>query len=855
MNILKQLSIKNLRLNKKRTISTMIGIILSCSLICAVATMVSSFQATLVENATNETGYYHLKLSDITDNDIETLKKEDNIEDFYTAHEIGYGKLENGRNESKPYLKLYSMDKTLFEHLNFNLVEGRFSNNENEIVMSKHVIENAKVDYKIGDKIKLDVGRRKTNEGENLDVSNPYLKEGEHLEDTQNYEFTIVGIIERPSFAFECYSDPGYTVITTNQKVGQKQAYLSLKNPQKYKTVIPEILGVSDYQHIQEGANLKYENFDLNAELLRWEAFAFSDSTVTMLFGVAGVVIFIIIFTSIFCIRNSFAIATMEKMKMYGMLASVGATKKQIRKNVIFESLLLGVGGIPVGILAGILAVVVLMKIVNNILGEFLLNHVEGIIVRISIWPIILTVLLGVITIYLSAISSARKASKVSPIDLLRNSNEVKIKSKTLKTPKMIQQLFKIGGELAYKNLKRSKKKYRTTVISLAVSIFIFIAMNSLLVNMFDLTANYYEDYEYNVVIYCQGENQENVDRITHLGNIDESFVLYKMKGYMKIKDLSKVNEIPDLELLEDGEYDEESGQYISSGEGKVAQLQVVGLDDKTFQKYAKKIGVKVEKVKETGILCDNYLYYDDSGKQIETRRYNYSVGEIITGKIEGKETNIQIGAVTDIHPYGLEKSYYSDGYLIVNKEKFKDLDIVPTCINIQSSNPDDLIDEIQNLKLEDIAGYSNLEESAKAEKAMVLVIKIFLYGFIAVITLIGVTNIFNTITSNMELRQKEFAMLKSIGMTKKEFNHMIHLETIFYSSKALIYGIVLGLIGTLAMYKAFSVKIESGMYLPIKPIAISVVAVFVLVFVIMKYSMAKINRQNMIETIRNENI
>ena len=177
-----------------------------------------------------------------------------------------------------------------------------------------------------------------------------------------------------------------------------------------------------------------------------------------------------------------------------------------------------------------------------------------------------------------------------------------------------------------------------------------------------------------------------------------------------------------------------------------------------------------------------------------------------------------------------------------------------PVEVCIQSNSTDDFIEELENLKLEDI-GYSNLEESARAEKAMALVVKIFLYGFITVITLIGVTNIFNTITSNMELRQKEFAMLKSIGMTKKEFNRMIHLETIFYSSKALVYGIVMGILGTFGLYKAFSVKIQTGMYLPLKPIGISIVAVFVLVFVIMKYSMAKINRQNTIETIRNENI
>ena len=203
MNILKQLSIKSLKLNRKRTISTMIGIILSCSLICAVATMVTSFQATLVENAVNETGYYHLKISDLTDGDIEELKKNSEIKEIQAGYELGYGKLEKGQNESKPYLKLYSMDKKLFEHLKFHLVEGRFASHENEVVISKHILKNGKVDYKIGDTIKIDVGERKTNAGEALDFSNPYYAEEEQLVDTKNYEFTVVGIMERPEYSFE----------------------------------------------------------------------------------------------------------------------------------------------------------------------------------------------------------------------------------------------------------------------------------------------------------------------------------------------------------------------------------------------------------------------------------------------------------------------------------------------------------------------------------------------------------------------------------------------------------------------------------------------------------------------------
>ena len=870
MNILNKISIRNLKLNKKRTISTIIGIILSTALICAVATMATSFQHTLVQNDINKSGYYHLKLYNVTDENIKTLKNNRDIKDIFTIKEVGYGKLENGKNEDKPYLKLYSMDNKIFNELKFKLTEGRFPNNNNEIVISRHIASNGKVNYKVGDKIKIDIGTRKTLDGYTLDNSNPYNQEGEQLTDAKKYEFTITGIIERPNYSFEIYSDPGYTIISTNINDGTEDAFISLKNPKEYKTSIANILGASNYNDLfkdteitdntenasttqNSAPKLNYEKFDVNEDLLRWEVLAISDDTIIMLYQVVGVVIFIIMLTSIFCIRNSFAIAITEKMKIYGMLASVGTTRKQIKKNVISETLMLGLIGIPLGILSGILAVIILIKIVNVIAGELLFGNVDGIMLKVSIYPVILSAVIGIITIYLSALSSAKKASKVSPIDLLKNPNEVKLKSKKLKVPFLISKIFGTGGVLAYKNLKRSKKKYRTTVVSLAVSIFVFIAMSSFIANMFDVTGNYYKDYDYNISIGCGGRTQEEIDKISKLKYIDESYWLYECEQYLKINDLSKINNVEGIQLEEDEYYDENLVEYVPTGEGKVSKLQILALDNNSWNKYMKKIGTNGEKLKDKGVLCDDYLYYEKSGKGINQRIYKYSIGDTITGKLDNKETSFKVGAITDIRPYGIEKSYYDGGYLIVNLDYYKDMNFKLRYISIQSSNPDGFVDELKSINIDN--GYFNISEQVKEEKSMVLIIKIFLYGFITVITLIGVTNIFNTITSNMELRQKEFAMLKSIGMTKREFNRMINLETIFYSTKALIYGIALGMIGTFALYKAFSVKFESDMYIPVKPILISVIAVFILVFIIMKYSIAKINKQNTIETIRNENI
>ena len=845
MNILNKLSIKNLKLNKKRTISTIIGIVLSVALICAVATMATSFRETLLQGAICKRGYYHIKLSDITENDIKDIKNNRDIKDIKQIQEVGYAELKTSQNKDKPYIHLYSMENSTFEFLKFKLIEGNFPKNENEIIISKHIITNGKSDIKIGDTITLDVGKRISSDNIELDSSCSYNSEHEKIEDSEKHTFKVVGMIERPDYTFENTGDPGYTMITTNLNRGKTEAYLSLKEPKEYKSSISELLGVKydDLDVIEKnGGETKY-NYEINSEILRWEVFAFSDSTVSMLYSVIGVVIFIIIFTSVFCIRNSFAISITEKIKMYGMLSSVGATRKQIKKNVIFEAMTLGLIGIPLGILSGLFADFVLLKIVNVLLSDALVGYADGIVFKVSIIPIIISVILGFITIYLSAISSAKKAAKVSPIEQLRNSDEIKIKNKKLKTPKIIKKVFKTGGVLAYKNLKRSKKKYRTTVISIAVSVFIFITMNAFITNMFDLTGQYYEDYDYNFIVESSKFTNEEINKIVKQESVESYHILYQPKRMYEIRDLSKIHE-----------YGKELITEELSGE-KYCGLYLVALDEASFKEYSKKIGVKFEDVKDTGILCDEYNEYDKETGAVELKRlYKYEKGDTIVGEYNKEELKIKVGDVSKIKPYGLERVFYDGGYLVVNKNEFKNIDFSDdVTITIQSNNTTELQTAIE--EKDSSLTIVNLEDVAKEEKSMILVTNIFLYGFIAVITLIGVTNIFNTITSNMELRQKEFAMLKSIGMTKKEFNRMINLETLFYGTKSLLYGIILGLLGTLAMYKAFSVKIDAGMYIPIKPIIISVIFVFILIFIIMRYSISKINKQNTIETIRKENI
>lgn len=830
MNIFTKLTTKSLILNRKRTIGTIIGIILSVALICAVAGMATSFQKSLVEVTIKDVGNFHLRLEDVTQEDVKQLENNRYIKKVNRNYDMGYAKLEGSQNLDKPYLHLNSMNEDTFNDFAFEIIQGRFPQKDNEIIISKAIIENAKVNYKVGDKITLAIGQRKSLDGYDLGKHNPYQKGEEKIVETAQKEYTIVGIMKRPNYTFEGSGEAGYTIITSQIISNKINSYIILKDPYHEKEAISNILGVEDYEKAPL-EQIKY-SYEVNSELLRWEAFKFSDGTVQMFYIIIGIVVATIILTSVYCIRNAFAISTTEKIKVYGMLSSIGATKKQIKHSVIQEGMILAIIGIPLGILGGIFADYVLILLMNQLLGNGFLG--DEIVFYISIIPIIVSIVLGLITIYLSVISAARKTSKITPMEAIRNTNEIKINNKKLKTPYIVKKVFKTGGVIAYKNLKRSKKKYRTTVVSLVVSVFTFITMNSLLNYGFKSTGEYYKEYDYNMKLTTSVSKAEKLNDIVKNEKLENYTMLYESmhngNGYYTIDDKSKINDKSE----------------------EPADIEIKALDEASFKKYVKKLKLDYNKVKKKGILCDYYQYYEEG--KIETRRlYNYQKNDIISGIYNQEKLEIPLAEISEIKPKGLENTFYFGGYLIVNMAEYQQLGFRPDILTIQTDKPDELETTIAK-KYPDIS-INNISKDVEQQKTMILVISIFAYGFITVITLIGVTNIFNTITSNIELRQKEFATLKSIGMTKKEFNRMINLETLFYSSKALIWGIILGLLGTFGLYKAFYDKFHYEFIIPVNAILISIIAVFALVFIIMRFSIKKVNKQNTIETIRKETI
>ena len=842
MKLLNKLTYKNLILNKKRSIVTIIGIILSVALITAVSSMVSSFKESMINYEKTRKGDYHISFNNVPLEDLKYFDNNRSIESYYVTNGIGYAKLDGVKNKYKPYSYIIEMDKNAFKNTRLQLISGELPKNDTEIVIPRHLKTNGRLTLEIGETITLNVGDR-VSEGYTLNQSNPFNEENsEEIINTTPKTYKIVGIVERPSF--EYYTAPGYTFVTfkSNSVSGTYDIYArytkdALKDYQKTTQNI-----VGDLE------NPKY-SFGINEHLIELETFSFNDDTMKVIINLAIVVIIIVIFTSVFCIKNSFNISITEKIKQYGMLASIGATSKQIKKNVYYEAFLLSIIGIPLGILSGILASFILIKVVNALIGNSMV--IEGFLIfRVSILAIIFSIILSIITIFLSSRKASKIASKTSPITAIRNSGSIKINPKKLKTPKLIKKLSGIGGVISYKNIKRNKKKYRTTVISIVLCVAVYVALSYFINMAFNVVKMEFGEYTYNLNVYIFKDALSNYDQIENIT---------KLEG---IKDYSVIR----TSMLEANlKYTNDAVKYNSydGNEAKNKTLAVLSVGEKEYKKYVDKLNLDYEKVKNKGILINNdiiKIIEDDEAKKVSYSIFDIKIGDIINSKIMIEETekdfDIEIAKVTDIRPMGYE-NYYNDAILIVSDEV---MDTLPKrdqiSIFINCDNPDTLQDEITKM-LANFDNYSieNIDSTFKSMNNIYLIVAIFLYGFIIVIALIGVTNIFNTITTNIELRKSEFAMLKSIGMTNHEFNRMIFLESFFYCIKSLLIGLPIGIAISYVIYKVLIGEIEFNYVLPYKGIIISISVVFILIFTLMKYSVNKIKNNNIIETIRNENI
>ncbi len=851
MKILNELTIKNLKLNRKRTIVTIIGIILSTALMVGIGLLFSTFQDYMIEEVKNYSGSYHALYSGISSQSLEKLENDDEVTYFYEKT-VGFSSIDT-ENEYKPYLYIVEVNKSYFDEL--KLLEGRFPENDSELVISSHISSNGGVNYVVGDTISLDYGYREF-DGEKIYINDAFI-EGESLVVTDSRDYTIVGIVDRSNY--EDYSASGYSVFTLNEKA---EGDINLYTVFNKKSRI-----IKQAQDLAREINYDENSIVYNSALLTLYGESGYSNIKSSMVGMLVIMLSLVSIGCIIVIYNSFAISVMERKKEFGLLSSVGTTRKQLSHMVFFEALIVGAVGIVLGIVGAYIGIGVVVAIINNLIGD-ILEYKLRLVTNFTF--IIVPVIFMILVIFISSIIPSRRASKVSPIEAIRQNDDIKINKKAIKTGKLVNKLFGIEGEIALKNIKRNKKKYRVTIISLFISIVLFISFSSYMDYTLNTAGNVIGQYPYDITINYFEESdivKQKINEIVNSSDVDD-YVKYgvavvpikRTVNYTKeFKEYAK-NRFMDSydELFEEDKYD-----YIS----------FVILDDDSYDAYKKEIGLSEDKV----ILFNNYkgvTYSND-------KRINYDIpvidDENVTLSICDVPSSNDGVINEDVDNYCrknvnnvfiTEKSHYLmpelasyDSYKIVVNERIfntivKNGNIQIYTVNIVSDNYSSIDKLGEELNKQENVYYTNIKEDTKMERNLILTIKILMYGFIALVTLIGITSVFNTISTSMALRKKEFAILRSIGLTRSGFNRILFFESLFFGLKSLLYALPVSFGVIILIHLSLSSMMSSGgIMIPWSSVIFAIIMVFVIVLLTMLYSSNKIKKHNILEQIREENI
>ena len=412
-----KVALESLKKNRTRTVVTIIGIILSAAMICAVTTFAYSTQQYLVEYAIHETGDWHGREQNTSYETYEKIKSDEEIADAVYFQQLGYAKAEGCKNPYKPYLYLLGVADDAGGALPIHLLDGRYPAAADEILLPEHLETHGGVKYEIGDKLTLDLGNR-MQDSYAMTQNNPCYhtrQDGETVafdEEIQVREtrtYTVVGFCERISWLFEDYYAPGYTAFTVADE------------------------------------------------------------------------------------------------------APSGATKKQLRKMVLFEALCVSVVGIPIGVCAGIAGIGITLMLLGN---QFLeMGMPIKMKLAVSPFSVVAAVFIALVTVLISAWVPAKRSAKVSPIEAIRQSAVTDVNWKVAKTFGWVYKLFGLPGMLADKYYKHNGKRYRATILSLFMSVVLFVCASAFTEYLVIAVSGGFSGVGYDLWVQPNGEDWEQLEK------------------------------------------------------------------------------------------------------------------------------------------------------------------------------------------------------------------------------------------------------------------------------------------------------------------------------------------------------
>lgn len=871
MNLYTSLTLRYLKENKKRTIVTIVSIILSTALICGIGNIYESFMDYQIRQTIENDGDFHATFYDIKKSDLDYITKSAGLTKSGLSDNLGYAKI-NPEKDNLMQVKAY--DKTTFDGYQIKLKEGNLPTNNKEIVLSENIA--SKINKKIGDTITLDIGKRVDENGEEI---SGWQSENETLKDIKSKSFKIVGIINKPGFEYESGILTAITYLDINNQPANDDFNVSIavKKPKEVYTIASQIsknLGLktgtteenteeNSSMHYSNDTDEFYENLSFNEHLLRLQGASAYANINNGMTSIIALVTSLVIVCTIATVYNSFSISISERKKQFGILNSIGATKSQVMKFVFIEGILVSIIAIPIGLISGTVAIDLVFKTIQAL---FETSFIADMNLRVVYNPYIMifSTVIVLITILISALLPAISAAKISPLEAIKNSGNYKLGK--VKDSKLVRLLFNTEGVLAYKNLRRNKRKFRTTLFSLIISIVIFISFSGFMTLFLKANTVHMGQMNHDIYIYKNGSNEGSkiINELKDIKGINNIAIQndYGIGLNVKEKDINQTyKDLIENYYTKEKVGNEYSYDFINSMVKMPGDIAInnLKLKDGSFDKETA--------IRENGVILVRESYYEEKGKKGEVILTNYKVGDTIDAYVsyydeendkEVKETiKLKVMAITDdLIPGAYSYNYMGIDFITYDEvgEKFN-FESYGNSVYMSTDKQENTRNEIKEIANKE--GYKIVDEieEAKAMEQSIMAMQVFVYGFITVISLVSVTNIVNTISTNINLRKRELAIIKSIGVTPGGFNKMICLEGILYGILSLLYGLPIGIGMVVLMNSILGDIIQFGLVLPWSSIIICIIGIFVITFIASYIPMKKINKENIIENIRQESI
>ena len=843
---------------------TIIGVALSAALITAVSVFAVSLQNYMINGAVKKYGDWHVQFTDVDDSFVQEQAEDSRVSKVVSTENIGFAMLNGGQNPDKPYLFIAGFNRENFDALPITLLLGRMPENSSEILIPAHVASNGGVKISVGDTLTLAVGSRRAGD-ETLSQHDPYRQGEESLAFSEERTYTVVGVCQRPSF--EEYAAPGYTLITmadNTEGAEHLSAFVTLEKPGQIRSYVKSAAQGHAYV--------------LNDDVLRFMGVSGDKLFNTLLYSLGIILVALVMLGSVFLIYNSFHISLNERTHQFGIFMSVGATEKQLRNSVVFEGICIGLIGIPAGMLIGIPGIRLVLSLVAKNFANVLYSDVP-LTLKVSVPALAASVVISMITILISAYIPAKKAARTPVMECIRQTNEIKVEAKDIKTAGFTKRFFGLEGTLASKNFKRNKRRYRSIILSLSLSVVLFVSSSSFVMNLKQTSkqADVVTDYDI-------GFDAQNMDDSEMLGLYDkmktaEGVTHSSYQALMEFTCSVRTEQLSDAYLKSKGD--------TLRGDTEDLPMEIQFLDDTSYLQIIKSLGLTANaytlddtRTKESMKLIAVAKMEDTTGKaeevsQLENVFRDSTVDADLIPEQKGEPVtewgkNVSITCVDLVPPDAPvfsgkyeQKPYF---FQIIAPWSLKEtlapqnlsVDVRGKGITFRSDSPGKSTEQMQAIiegtGITSDYALHNVYAMLEQNRNILFIVNLFAVVFIAMISLIAVANVFNTISTNIKLRRREFAMLRSVGMSDREFNKMMRYECLLYGLRTLLFGLPISGILSWLIYKGIFIGgSEIDFIFPWGSLAVSILGVFLVIFITMIYAAEKIRKENIIEALRDD--